>query len=223
MIFFGVFQKFQWKVYISFVKIKNGFHFFWHVVAAVFFSPLSSLLVSTAWCFSLILGFTKWWQKCLFIRLSVEKPETKAILVDNVLNIIHQLTLHFTLVVCESCQIKRTASRLTYAEVTALRKRYDLMINNHVTVYGFVRWVLLFFEAKVSSRTDTRWLPQIAFLNKWHIVTPLHHPFYGVSTTFFFICAWWTLFCVPFTKNFIPWKTSTEWTLCNLSFCRKGH
>lgn len=75
----------------------------------------------------------------LFIRLSVEKPETKAILVDNVLNIFHQLTLHFTLVVCESCQIKRTASRLTYAEVTALRKRYDLMINNHVTVYGFVR------------------------------------------------------------------------------------
>ena len=102
----------------------------------------------------------------LFIRLSVEKPETKAILVDNVLNIVHQLTLHFTLVVCESCQIKRTASRLTYAEVTALRKRYDLMINNHVTVYGFVRWVLLFFEAKVLSRTDTRWLPQIAFFKR---------------------------------------------------------
>ena len=51
-------------------------------------------------------------------------------------------------------------------------------------------------------------------LNNWHIVTSRHHTLYGVSTTFFFICAWWTLSCVPFTKNFILWKTSTEWTLC---------
>ena len=51
-------------------------------------------------------------------------------------------------------------------------------------------------------------------MNNWHIVTSRHHTLYGVSTTFFFICAWWTLSCVPFTKNVILWKTSTEWTLC---------
>ena len=109
-----------------------------------------------------------WENRCLhylFIRLPDEKPKTESIFVDDAFIIFYQLTFHFTLVVCGSCQIKRTALRFAYAEVTALCTRYDLMTPYNVTVYGFVSWVAILLEGEVFSGTDTWWLPQIVRFN----------------------------------------------------------